>query len=149
MMRGAHVLYKSVSPHWATPVGVYKVLDAEFHFTLDACPIGEIGGLFGKEDALLKSWAGERVFCNPPYGPCIPEWLRKGREADVAVFLLPARTDTKWWHQQALKADEIRFVEGRLRFGEAKHGAPFPSVIVIFHFADLRGGSQDAPARGE
>jgi site-specific DNA-methyltransferase (adenine-specific) len=78
------------------------------------------------------SWAGHRVFCNPPYGRGVDRWLAKAREADCAVYLLPARTDTAWWHDHALKADEIRFVRGRLKFGGAQNSAPFPSVILIY-----------------
>lgn len=124
------VLFSSLSPHWATPSAVYLVLDAEFHFTLDPCPLhGENGDL-----PLLTSWTGERVFCNPPYSPRgIVPFLARATEADVAVFLLPARTDTKWFHDSVLpKAKEIRFVRGRLKFGEAKNAAPFPSMIIVF-----------------
>jgi site-specific DNA-methyltransferase (adenine-specific) len=78
-------------------------------------------------------WRGKRVFCNPPYGPRIREWLKRAPEAEIAIFLLPARTDTRWFHDIVLRyADEIRFVRGRLKFGDAKNSAPFPSMIVIF-----------------
>lgn len=91
------------------------------------------GGLFGRRDGLLVSWAGERVFCNPPYGPQIEDWLRWAHEAEVAVYLLPARTDTRWFHDHVLpKASEVRFLRGRLKFGGAKNGAPFPSMLAIF-----------------
>ena len=80
-----------------------------------------------------KIGGGQRVYCNPPYGRGVADWLRKAREAKLAVFLLPARTDTKWWHEYAMKADEIRFVKGRLHFNGHKTGAPFPSVILVFH----------------
>ena len=83
------VIFSNVSEHWRTPSAVYKALDWEFHFTLDPCPIDGAGGL-------QRSWKGERVFCNPPYGPGILKWIRKSREADSAVYLLPARTDTVW-----------------------------------------------------
>jgi site-specific DNA-methyltransferase (adenine-specific) len=107
---------------------VYDALHYEFGFDFDPCPIG--GDALG--DGLTVSWAGRRVYCNPPYGPRIGEWLAKAREATLAVFLLPARTDTGWWHEFALKADEIRFVKGRLKFGDAKNSAPFPSVILVY-----------------
>ena len=67
-----------------------------------------------------------------PNSPSTAAWLEKAREADLAAYLLPARTDTAWWHDYAMKADEIRFIKGRLRFGEAKTGAPFPSVVLVF-----------------
>jgi hypothetical protein len=109
---------------------VYAALDAEFGFTLDPCPIE-----WAKEthpNGLSMSWAGERVYCNPPYGPGIGYWLRKRHEATLAVYLLPARTDTRWWHEEAMQADEIRFLRGRLKFGGAVNSAPFPSVILVY-----------------
>lgn len=121
------VLFSSASEHWATPKATYDSLNAEFHFTLDPCPLnGEA------TDGLSISWGGHRVYCNPPYGRGIDRWLVKAYEAELAVFLLPARTDTKWWHDYAMKANEIRFLRGRLRFGGAKYSAPFPSVILIY-----------------
>jgi site-specific DNA-methyltransferase (adenine-specific) len=126
-----NVHFSSLSPHWATPRHLYAQLDAEFHFTFDPCPLDLAG--FG----CLRSWEGERVYCNPPYGPEIPKYLSKAREPICAVFLLPARTDTKWFHDYCLFADEIRFIKGRLKFGEAKNSAPFPSMLVIYN-----GGAQ-------
>ena len=118
-------LMSSASPHWQTPKALFAALDGEFHFTLDPCPNHAT-------DGLSRSWEGQRVYCNPPYGRGVSAWLEKAREADLAVYLLPARTDTAWWHDYAMKADEIRFIKGRLRFGEAKTGAPFPSVVLVF-----------------
>ena len=121
------VHYSSASEHWATPKEVYSALDAEFHFDYDPCP------LRSETDGLKESWTGHRVYCNPPYGPAIRKFLDKAVEAKVAVFLIPARTDTRWFHEVILpKAHEIRFCKGRLKFGDAKNGAPFPSMIVIF-----------------
>ena len=115
---------------WPTPEGLYRLLDAEFHFNLDPCPLG--GSVHGSA-RLLNSWAGKRVFCNPPYGPEIRKFLDCWRDADVAVFLIPARTDTRWFHEVCLPyAKEIRFIKGRLRFGGSKTGAPFPSMVVVF-----------------
>lgn len=126
-MKGQAPLFSSASPHWSTPAAVYDGLNAEFQFTLDPCPLGESLGL-------LRSWKGERVFCNPPYGRGrgLWRWLVKATEPTVAVYLLPSRTDTYWWHEYAMKADEIRFVRGRLKFGGAKHNAPFPSAILVY-----------------
>lgn len=120
------VLFSSFSPHWATPDAIYKDLDAEFRFTLDPCPLDR-----AVLDC-LRSWENERVFCNPPYGPEIQKYLSKAKEADCAVYLLPVRTDTKWFHEYCLQATEIRFIKGRLKFGTAKNSAPFPSMVVIF-----------------
>jgi hypothetical protein len=123
------VLFSSASDRWATPRHVYETLDAEFHFDLDPCPLD------GEQDGTSPEviWAGKRVFCNPPYGPIIGKFLARAAEAEIAVFLVPARTDTKWFHNLVLpKAKEIRFLRGRLKFGESKNSAPFPSMIVIF-----------------
>ncbi len=81
---------------WGTPPDVYAALDAEFHFDLDPCPLNEAWTVDGRS----LSWSRRRVYCNPPYGKEIGTWLAKAREADVAVYLLPARTDTRWWHQR-------------------------------------------------
>jgi hypothetical protein len=124
-------LFSSATGKWATPADLYAALDAEFQFTLDPCPMDDAERIF-EQDGLLRSWAGERVYCNPPYGRGVGDWLAKAREADVAVYLLPSRTDTAWFHDYALSADEIRFVRGRLKFGESEHGAPFPSVILVY-----------------
>lgn len=85
------------------------------------------------QHGLALSWRGQRVFCNPPYRRGqIERWLAKAREAYLAVYLLPSRTGAAWWHDHALRADEIRFVRGRLKFGGAKINAPEWSVIVIY-----------------
>lgn len=125
------VLFSSQSVHWPTPKGVYDELNTEFQFDFDPCPLGE-----SEADGaapLFTAWKGKRVFCNPPYNQGIAAFLERAQEADVAVFLLPARTDTRWFHNLILPhAKEIRFVKGRLKFGDAKNTAPFPSVIVVF-----------------
>lgn len=130
-MKGSAPLFSSATGKWATPADLYAALDAEFQFTLDPCPMDDASRIMA-EDGLARLWTGERIFCNPPYGLGVWRWLDKAREASLAVFLLPSRTDTAWFHTYALKADEIRFVKGRLKFGDAKTGAPFPSVILIF-----------------
>ena len=127
-MSPSRVLFSSASPNWATPKAIYAELDAEFHFDFDPCPVND--ALIW--DGAAADWSGKRVYCNPPYGRGVARWLAKAREADVAVYLLPSRTDTAWWHDHAMKADEIRFVRGRLRFGDAKSAAPFPSVVLVY-----------------
>ena len=109
-------LFTSASVHWATPRAVFDALNDEFAFNFDPCPLG------GLVDGLAQSWAGKRVYCNPPYGRGVGKWLAKACEADLAVYLLPARTDTAWWHEYAMRATEIRFLRGRLKFGDAKSG---------------------------
>lgn len=121
---------------WATPRELLIALEREFgRFTLDPCPLdasATAGASLWDKDGLLLDWRGHRVFLNPPYGRGIGRWLEKAQEAELAVVLLPARTDTRWFHTYADLADEIRFLKGRLRFGGAKAGAPFPSVLMIF-----------------
>lgn len=124
------VLFKSESAEWTTPKDLYAKLNAEFEFNLDPCPIG---GTQDGTSTLFTSWRGQRVFCNPPYGPEIRKFLNRAHEAEVAVFLLPARTDTRWFHEIVLpEAREIRFIKGRLKFGDSVNSAPFPSMIVVF-----------------
>jgi hypothetical protein len=116
----------SLSPHWATPKWLYDELDKEFNFDFDPCP------LQSSTDGLLIPWKKVN-YINPPYGRSIGLWIKKAYESgSVCVMLLPARTDTKWFHEYCMKADEIRWVKGRLKFGDAKNSAPFPSMIVIF-----------------
>jgi DNA N-6-adenine-methyltransferase (Dam) len=123
------VLFSSQSVHWATPQGCYQELNNEFNFNYDPCPLGGNG-----TDGTKSDWHGKRVFCNPPYNRGITDFLRKALEADLAVFLLPARTDTKWFHEIVLpNAKEIRFIRGRLKFGGAINSAPFPSCLAIFY----------------
>ncbi len=122
--------FSSATDRWATPRAVYESLDAEFGFDFDPCPLdGEVDG----RSTLFSEWRGKRVFCNPPYGPEITKFLERAHEAELAVFLIPARTDTRWFHDIVLpKAREIRFIKGRLKFGDAKNSAPFPSMVVVF-----------------
>ena len=123
-------IFSSISSSWATPRSLYAALDAEFKFTLDPCPLdGDVDGL----SPLFVRWSGERVFCNPPYGPHISDWLKRASEPEVAVYLLPARTDTRWFHCLVLPAaSEIRFLRGRLHFGDGPGRATFPSMIVVY-----------------
>ncbi len=129
------LFFSSKSPHWPTPKALLTELNEEFHFDFDPCPLGEseVDG----SAPLFTRWSGRRVFCNPPYNNGIYRFLERGIEADVAVFLLPARTDTKWFHDMVLPhAHEIRFIKGRLCFGDPddlSKRAPFPSMLVIYH----------------
>jgi hypothetical protein len=126
--------FRTMSAHgsweWPTPKDFYKLLDSEFHFDFDPCPID---GTLDARSRLLCPWTGRRVFCNPPYGPEIRKFLERWGDADLAVYLLPARVDTRWFHEICLPfAKEIRFIKGRLRFGDGKYPAPFPSMVVVF-----------------
>lgn len=124
------VLFSQKSDHWSTPEATYDALHAEFDFTLDPCP------LRGDRDGLAIAWTG-RVFCNPPYSKT-KLFLKKGVDAiaagacELAVYLVPARTDTVWFHEHVLGRAEIRFLRGRLKFGGSKKDAPFPSMLAIF-----------------
>ncbi len=127
-MSAPRALFSSARGDWETPQEVYRELDREFRFTLDPCPPGG-------SDGLTRSWKGERVYCNPPYGRGVGAWLAKATEAALAVYLLPARTDTKWWHDYALKAKQIRFIKGRIGFKRAdgkRSRATFPSVVLVY-----------------
>ncbi len=142
-MDGNSVHFMSESNEWGTPQDLFDSLNAEFGFTLDVaansanakCP-----RYFTVDDnGLFKDWGGERVWCNPPYGREIGTWIKKAAisKAEVAVLLIPARTDTKAWHRWIFKnpAVEVRFLEGRVRFvaeGKKLDNAPFPSAVVIF-----------------
>lgn len=132
------VVFSSKSDHWSTPRETYEELDEEFNFNFDPCP------LRSEESGLLAKWTG-RVFCNPPYSK-IGEFLRKGLahlangDCELLVYLIPSRTDTAWFHDYCWKKSEIRFIRGRLKFGDAENSAPFPSMVVIFrewHLPDL------------
>lgn len=130
---------KSSSHEWSTPKELFDRLHTEFDFTLDPCSTHE-NALLAKhytchDDGLAQDWRHDRVFMNPPYGRSIGLWMKKAYEESkkgaLVVCLLPARTDTAWWHNYAMKG-EIRFLRRRLKFGGHKAYAPFPSVIVVF-----------------
>ena len=123
-------LFSSASIHWATPQELYDELNREFHFNDDPCPLHSI------TDRLDTEW-GSSTFMNPPYGREITKWLSKAYQESLKgktiVCLIPSRTDTRWWHDFVMKAKEIRFLKGRLKFGDSRNSAPFPSCIVIFN----------------
>jgi len=133
-------LFSSNKEDWETPTDFFNDLNDEFHFTLDVCASpgnAKCDDYFTVvENGLAQNWSGV-CWMNPPYGKAIGQWVAKAREeAQVGrattVCLLPARTDTRWWHDNIPYADEVRFVKGRLRFVGAPSSAPFPSVVVIF-----------------
>lgn len=132
------VHFSSASDEWTTPQPLFDRLDAVFHFTLDPCATAanaRCRRFFTiAEDGLAQNWDGERVFMNPPYGRAIGDWVKKAAEAQaLVVCLLPARTDTRWWHDYVVGAGaSVSFVKGRLHFSDSAINAPFPSAIVIF-----------------
>lgn len=139
------VHFSSKTNEWATPQDLFNSLNEEFGFTLDPCATpanAKCPKFFTiQEDGLSRDWDGV-VFMNPPYGREIGKWVQKAFESSLngatVVCLVPSRTDTKWWHEYAMKG-EIRFLKGRLRFGEGTANAPFPSAVVVFR---QKGGHQ-------
>lgn len=139
MRKALNVMTSSKTDNWATPQDLFDKLNDEFHFDLDPCADDlnhKCENYFTRaEDGLSRTWGGYRVFCNPPYGRTISDWVEKAYEESrnsLVVMLLPARTDTRWFHDFILNKAEIRFIRGRLKFGNAKNSAPFPSMIVIY-----------------
>lgn len=133
-------MFTNATDEWATPQSVFDELNAEFNFTLDPCATkdnAKCERFFTKDqDGLSKSWENEIVYCNPPYGRVIGNWVKKAYEeskkGSTVVMLIPARTDTKWFHDYIYRKQEIRFIRGRLRFNGVNSNAPFPSMIVVF-----------------
>lgn len=144
-------MFTSTTDDWPTPADLFDALDREFRFTLDPCASAanaKCANFFTKEDdGLSQEWAGS-VFMNPPYGREIGKWVAKAYESAEAgatvVCLIPARTDTAYWHDYVMRATEVRFIRSRLHFdnpvhqerkasGKATaHNAPFPSAVIIF-----------------
>jgi len=126
----------STTPEWSTPQWLFDDLNREFGFTIDVCATSEntkCNKYFTKENNGLEQVWGGVFWCNPPYGREIGKWVKKA-SMNNGVMLLPARTDTKWFHDFIYGKAEIRFLKGRLKFGDSKNSAPFPSMIVIFRF---------------
>ena len=127
------VMFGNNKNDWRTPPHLFGEWNKEFHFTLDPACNGEVDALCNKfytpkEDGLKQSWAGERVYVNPPYDNA-KEWVKKAyesrNEADLIVMLLPSRTDTKYFHEYIYHKSTIRLLKGRIKFVGAKHCAPF------------------------
>ena len=133
------VHFSSAKSDWETPRRFFDALNAEFKFTLDACASdanAKCSDYFSvDDDALRQRWDGV-VWMNPPYGHGIGKWTQKAYEesqrGSVVVGLIPARTETLWWHEYVMKAEETRLIRGRLRFSGSSVGAPFPSAVVVW-----------------
>jgi phage N-6-adenine-methyltransferase len=159
-MMDSAVMFSKASDEWRTPRAVFEALDAEFGFDLDVAATAEncwkenyIGPdriRPDRQDALECSWTWLNgsarpgvCWMNPPYSR-VREFMEKAadeaRKGCTVVCLVPARTDTRWWHRcvwdyesnRPREGVEIRFIKGRLKFGNSENSAPFPSVIVIF-----------------
>ena len=137
-------LMSSKDMTWTTPQDFYDELNKEFNFTLDPCASVKntkcVYFYTEEDDGLSKDWEGKTVFCNPPYGRAIKDWVKKCSDESkkphtTVVMLIPARTDTRYFHDYIYQKEnvEIRFIKGRLKFGEATNSAPFPSMVVIFN----------------
>lgn len=146
------LLQKGKSVEWATPHDLFNELDAEFHFTLDPCATVENTKCPKfytiEDDGLAQSWKDERVFMNPPYGEGVTKWIAKAyfesQYAEVIVGLLPARTDTRWFHDYAYNKAEIRFLKGRVKFigpNGQSGSSTFPSMIIIWRSSSSTYGS--------
>lgn len=133
-------MFSSNRQDWETPQEFFNKLNKEFNFNLDPCADSKnykCDKYFTEKiDGLKQDWGGYTVFVNPPYGREIGKWIEKAyiesKKGATVVMLIPARTDTKYWHDYVMQANEIRFIKGRLRFVGSKNAAPFPSAIVIF-----------------
>lgn len=129
----------SATCNWATPQNLFNRLHREFGFTVDVAASRSNARcrrfFTARQNGLAQDWSGETVWCNPPYGRVIADWMKKAYASSLqgatVVLLVPARTDTGWFHDYALRG-EVRFLRGRLKFGGAKNSAPFASLLVIF-----------------
>lgn len=147
------LMFSNINNAWCTPQPFFDELNKEFNFTLDPCATEKSAKCkkfyTANEDGLLQDWGGETVFVNPPYGRQIGKWIKKCYEESLklnttVVVLMPARTDTRYFHDYILGKAEIRFIKGRLTFWdldgekykqerfEDMTPAPFPSMVVVF-----------------
>jgi phage N-6-adenine-methyltransferase len=158
------LMFSKASDEWSPPLDLYVALDAEFHFTCDVA--GQIGNRkcldyfgpdhadFFRRDALTVPWSGV-CFLNPPYSQVRAFMTKAATEAAAGVLvvaLVPARTDTRWWHDQVWDKSrhiwrpgvEVRFLKGRVKFGDEKNSAPFPSVVIVFRPRDFKRDSDES-----
>lgn len=133
------VMFSSATDLWATPQDYFDSVAKEFQFTVDVCALPENAKckryFSPEDDGLAQKWGGV-CWMNPPYGRVIGKWVKKAynsaQDGATVVALLPARTDTKWFHDYIYGKAETRFIRGRLRFGGCKNPAPFPCMLVIW-----------------
>lgn len=142
MSKNIKAMLTSGDMTWETPQDFFDKLDKEFNFTLDPCATKQTAKCkkfyTEKEDGLKQNWGGHTIFCNPPYGTAIKHWVKKCHDEakkpnTIVVMLIPARTDTIYFHEHIYHKAKLRFVRGRLKFSKAKGSAPFPSMIVIYN----------------
>lgn len=137
------VVFSSATEEWATPRAFVRAIERRLGgpFDLDVCATPEntvCERFYTKgDDGLSKPWNAERVWMNPPYGYGIGKWIRKAwesseRDAGIVVALIPAKTETAWWHDYVMRAVEICLIRGRMRFSGSLVNAPFPSALVMW-----------------
>lgn len=132
------VHYSSKKQDWETPNDLFDLINEEFNLRIDVCASADntkcMTFFDPKIDGLKQDWSGLRCWMNPPYGREIGSWVEKAfkSNAEIVVALLPARTDTVWFHKYIYNRAKIRFIRGRIKFMGGKHAAPFPSMIVIW-----------------
>jgi site-specific DNA-methyltransferase (adenine-specific) len=135
------VMFSSASDQWATPQAFFNEWHALFNFTLDVCADAQNAKCERYFDlstnGLKQDWSLEVCWMNPPYGREIGQWVKKAYSESLygatVVCLLPARTDTAWWHDYVLPFAKVTFIRGRLKFGNATNSAPFPSAVAVFY----------------
>ena len=146
-------LLSSKNMCWCTPPDFFAELDREFHFELDPASTDKNAKcakhFTPDDDGLKQDWGGYCVFCNPPYGRAIADWVRKGYEESrkpgtTVVMLIPSRTDTAYFHDWIFgKASEVRFLRGRLKFTDedrnGEYAAPFPSAVIVWRSPESTG----------
>lgn len=142
-MKGQEPLFSSQTTHWSTPIELFQSIHSKINFTVDVCADTTNYKLkhyyTEKVDGLAQDWSKDVCWCNPPYGKTIKDWIEKAyneaKKGSKIVMLLPARTDTKWFHDYIYRNElaEIVFIKGRLKFSGCKNSAPFPSMLVYFN----------------
>ena len=143
-------MYSSKTCEWETPQELFDRLNAIYHFATDVCATPKnakcVKYYTKEQDGLAQEWKGV-CWMNPPYGREIGKWMCKAYQSAqagaVVVCLVPARTDTGWWHETVMRGGQIHFIRGRLKFGKSNGSAPFPSAVVVFdgRMGWLRGGN--------
>lgn len=141
------LMFSSATDQWATPQAFFDEWHAMFNFTLDVCADAENAKcprFFDRlTNGLSQSWSSDVCWMNPPYGREIGRWVQKAHVESVkgatVVCLLPARTDTAWWHDYVIPHAKVTFIRGRLKFGNATNSAPFPSAVAVFYPAKVTG----------
>jgi phage N-6-adenine-methyltransferase len=139
MMMNDKVMFSSKSDVWETPQDFFDKLNSEFKFKTDVCATEDNAKCENyytpEQDGLKQEWQGN-CWMNPPYGREIGTWMGKAynsarKNGATVVCLVPARTDTKWWHTYGVRG-KITYLKGRLKFGDGKNAAPFPSAVIVF-----------------